>query len=158
MNSIVNQFSDLLQQTHAVRDELWDAIDDGALKHDLGGNTMTLGKLCKEMGEVEYAYIQSFKTFKQDFSYRNPNSGLDSSVDKLRAWFSKLDEQLIAVLNGLSEEDIQGKMIDRGGWDLPIATNFHFYREGLLMFCAKASIYLKSLRIPLPKQFGDWTG
>ncbi len=158
MNSLVNQFSDLLRQNHAVRDELWDVINDSGLKHSLGGNTMTLGALFKEQGEVEYAYIQSFKTFKQNFSYRNTESGLDSSADKLRAWFKKLDEELYAALNELSEEDIQGKVIDRGGWDLPIATNFHFYREGLLMFCAKASIYLKSLRITPPEQFNDWIG
>jgi hypothetical protein len=158
MNSIMKQFADLLQQNHAVRDELWGVIDDSALKHSLGGNSMTLGALFKEQGEVEHAYVQSFKTFKQDFSYRNTEAGLDSSVDKLRAWFKELDEELNAALSELSEEDIQGKMIDRGGWDLPIATNFHFYREGLLMFCAKASIYLKSLRITPPKQFSDWIG
>ena len=158
MNSIMSQFGDLLKQTHAIRDALWDVLDDASLQHSLGGNTLTLGGLCKEMGEIEHAYAQSFITFKQDFAYRNLEAGLDGSVDRLRAWFAALDEELTAALDGLSEEDVQGKMIDRGGWDLPMLTNFHIYREGLLMFLAKASIYLKSLRIPLPGDFGGWTG
>lgn len=158
MNSLMSQFLDLLRQTHAVRDELWQGLDDGALQHSLGGNTLTFGALCKEMGEIEYAYIQAFKTFKQDFAYRNPDTALDGSVDRLRAWFKTLDAELEAALNALSEEDVQRKLVDRGGWAMPVPTNFHCYREALLMFLAKASIYLKSLRIQPPQQFSDWVG
>ena len=115
MNSLMSQFSDLLDQTHAVRDELWGVLNDGALRHSLGGNSLTLGGLCKEMGEIEYAYAQSFKTFKQDFAYRNPEAGLDASVDKLRAWFQAVDADLSAALKALPEEAVQARMIDRVG-------------------------------------------
>ena len=158
MNSLMSQFSDLLDQTHAVRDELWGVLNDGALRHSLGGNSLTLGGLCKEMGEIEYAYAQSFKTFKQDFAYRNPEAGLDASVDKLRAWFQAVDADLSAALKALPEEAVQTQMIDRGGWEMPVPTNFHCYREALLMFMAKASVYLKSLRIQPPEQFDAWVG
>lgn len=158
MNSIETQLFDLLRQTHAVRDELWGVLNDGALKHSLGGNTLSLGALIKQMGEVEHVYTQSFKTFKQDFSYRNAEAGLENSVDKLRAWFKKLDEELLAALSGLSEEDIQGKMIDRGGWSAPVTMNYHIYREAVLMFLAQAVLYLKSLRIALPEQLSAWVG
>lgn len=46
------------------------------------------------MGEVEHAYVQSFKTLKQDFAYRNNEPGLATSIEKLRAWFKALDEEL----------------------------------------------------------------
>ena len=36
---------------------------------------MTLGALCREMGEIEHSYIQSLKTFQQDWSYRNMEAG-----------------------------------------------------------------------------------
>jgi hypothetical protein len=158
MNSIVAQWFDLLQQTHAVRDEIWEVIDDSALQHRMGGNTLTLGGLCKEMGEVEYAYIQSFRNFTQDFNYRSDEVGLADSVDKLRAWYSQLDEEFYAVLLELSEDDIQDMRIDREDGQLSVTTNFHFYREGLLMFCAKVSIYLRSLSIQPPERFNAWIG
>jgi hypothetical protein len=158
MNSLVNQWFELLQLTHAVRDELWEVINDSDLKHSLGGKTLTLGALIKEMGEVEYAYVQSFKTFKQDFTYRHKEAGLENSVDKLRGWYKQLDNDFNTTLNALSEADIQGKLIERPDGNLPFTTHFHFYREGLLMFMGKASLYLKSLRIPAPERFNDWVG
>jgi hypothetical protein len=158
MNSLVNQWSDLLQLTHAVRDELWQVVSDSDLKHSLGGKTLTLGGLMKEMGEIEYAYVQSFKTFNMDFTYRNKEAGLDGSVDRLRAWYKQLDDEFNSALNDLSEEDVQNKKIVRPDGDLPAMTNFHFYREGLLMFFGKASLYLKSLRITPPERFNDWAG
>ena len=149
---------DMLQQNPVVRDEFLGVLNDAMLKHSLGGNTLTLGALFKQMGDFEYAYIQSFKTFKQDFSYQNPEGGLTTSVDKLRAWYKKLDEEFAAALNGLSEADIQNRMIDQGGREVSVERNFQSYREAMMMFCSKVSIYIKAMSISLPDHFKAWIG
>ena len=57
-----------IEGTHGMRSQLLDSLSDADLAFSPGGQNMTLGALCREMGEVEYSYIQSLKTFRQDWS------------------------------------------------------------------------------------------
>jgi hypothetical protein len=45
--------------------------------------------LCREIGEIEYAYVESFRTFRQDFGYRNLDPRLEKSVAALSAWYAE---------------------------------------------------------------------
>jgi hypothetical protein len=143
----------------ALRDQLMTLLMDEDLRYRLGGANPTLGILCREIGEVEYAYIQSFKTFKQDFTYRNTEPSLEDSVTTLAAWFAELDRELKAVIGGLAEEDIKGRTIDRGGdFRLPPFIQLEVYKEALLIFYGKVSVYLKALGKTLPEQWQEWIG
>ena len=150
MNSIMQEVYPLFEMYQALREQLMSSITDTDLQVTLGGDNVTLGALCKEIGEVEYAYIQSFKTFKQDFSYRNEEEGLDQSVERLTDWFKALDQDLKSTLESLSEEDIQNRTIDRGeNFILPPRIQLEVYKEALLIFYGKASVYLKAIgKIP----------
>jgi hypothetical protein len=154
MNSIVTTQFDLLHETTALRDQMLAQLSDADLAFQLPGNP-SLGELCKTMGEVQQAYAESFKTFHLDFSYRSEEPGLVGSVEKLSAWFKRLDADLEAALSALTEEDIQGKTIQRG-WEVPVMVQFHIYREALLIFYGKASVYLKALGKPLTEQWQTW--
>jgi hypothetical protein len=111
------------------------------------------------MGEVQYAYIQSFTTFKMDLSYHNEEPNLEGSVKKLRAWFAELDRQLKEVVSGLSEEDLSNRMIDRGpNFTLSPRIQLDVYKEALLIFYGKASVYLGMMNKPLPEQWQQWIG
>jgi hypothetical protein len=111
------------------------------------------------IGEVEYAYIQSFKTFALDFSYRNTTAGLADSVRQLTAWFAALDQDLRATIEGLSEDDITNRLIDRGGdFQLPPQIQLDVYKEALLIFYGKVSVYLRAMGKSLPQQWQDWLG
>lgn len=158
MNSLMQSQAALLEQTQALRDQLMAILTDGDLAYTLPGDNFSLGALCREMGEIEHIYAQSFKTFKMDFSYRNPEPGLELSVEKLVSWYAKLDDELKAALAGLSEDDIQNKMIDRGDFKPSPMIQFHTYREALLIFYGKASVHLKALGKPLPGLWPDWIG
>src|SRR5262249_53966092 len=119
---------------------------------------MTLGALCREIGEIEYSYIQSWKTFKQDWSYRNTEPGLDKSVSRLKAWYQQLDDELKATISALSEEDLK-KMIDRsGGFMMPVDLQLDVYVQALLIFFGKATVFLKAMNKTLPQQIQDWIG
>ncbi|MGH2581322.1 MAG: hypothetical protein ACRDFQ_00325, partial [Anaerolineales bacterium] len=69
---LVDRYQILKHQTLGI-------LSDADLRHSFPGSA-SLGALCKEHGEIEQAYIDSFKTFKLDFSYRNPDAGLAAST------------------------------------------------------------------------------
>ncbi len=158
MNSLMQQHGELLKSTQELRGALVSVLADADLAYKLPGRNITLGALCQEMGEVEQAYIDGFKTFKQDFSYRHPDPGVGTSVAALKAWYEALDQDLRTTLEALSEDDLQ-KPIDRGFGFAPTAgTNFHVYREALLIFYAKAHLYVKALDKRVPGQWQWWIG
>jgi hypothetical protein len=149
MNSIIEQ---ALPGTHDFRDQLLDMISDQDLAYKLPGHNPTLGELCEEMGQIQQVYIHSFRTFKLDWGYRDSKPEAANSVESLKAWYEKLDAELVEALSRLSEHDLHNKQIDRGyGFTPSLYVQFQVYHEALLIFYAKASVYLKALE----KQYTD---
>jgi hypothetical protein len=145
----------------ALRDQLMDILVDNDLGYRVGGANPSLGALCREIGEIERSYIESFKTFAQDFGYRNPDPRLESSVAALSSWYAELDRELRAALEALSENDIANRTIDRR--DFPdfnpqLGLQLDIYREALLIFASKVSVYLRAMGKELPKQWQEWLG
>lgn len=151
MNSLIE---DELPGTQELRDQLMDMITDQDLSYKLPGNNPTLGELCEEWGQIQQVYIHSFKTFKQDWAYCDSQPEASSSVASLNVWYKKLDVDLFEVLSRFSEDDVHHKLVDRGhGFTPSLFVQFQIYREALLIFYAKASVYLKALE----KQFtNEW--
>jgi hypothetical protein len=146
MNSLIESEFPLHEAQH-LRYDLMRTLTDSDLAYKLPGDNPTLGELCREIGEVEYSYIQSFKTFKNDLSYRNTEPELATSVTRLTAWYTTLDTEFETVVRGFSEDDLNHKQIDRGhGFTPSLYVQFQIYHEALLMFYAKASVYLKALQ------------
>ena len=73
-----------IEGTHQMRSQLLDILNDADLTFNPGGQNMSLGALCRELGEVELSYTQSLKTFQQDWSYRNEDTALEGSVTRLK--------------------------------------------------------------------------
>src|SRR5207248_11084196 len=105
-----------------------------------------------------YSYIQSLKTFKQDWSHRNTEAGLESSVAQLKVWFQTLDEEMKATVAALSDEDLK-RTIDRGGgYAMPVELQLDVYLQALLIFFGKVTIYLKAMNKPLPQHIQEYIG
>jgi uncharacterized damage-inducible protein DinB len=159
VNQIITNYYPMFKLYQSLRGQLMDLIADDDLGFTPGGSNMTLGELCREIGETERAYIESFKTFTQSFDYRNTTPGLAESVDQLKAWYAELDQELAATIEGLSEDDIANRVIDRGhDFKLPPQANLDVYKEALLLFYGKATVYLRALNKSLPEQWKDWIG
>ena len=157
MNTIIERYYPTFEQYQAVRAQLMDLLSDEDLSFNVEGNP-TLGELCKEIGETEFSYLQSFKTLTLSFEYRNDDAGLANSVEKLVAWYAELDKDLKATIEAISQEDVDSKSVDRGGWDLPIQINLTVYTEALLIFYGKVWVYLNAMEKELPKQWKEWIG
>jgi DinB family protein len=146
----------ILHLTTKLRAEMMDLLTDSDLAFRIPNNP-TLGELCREMGDVERSYIDSFKTLKQVWDVKNTEPGLDGSIEKLKAWYKALDTELDTVLSAIPDADLQTKMVDRG-FPMPLGGQFHTYREALLIFCGKCSVYLRAMGKPLGEQFQGWIG
>lgn len=156
MNSILENE---LPGNQDLRDQLMQMISDQDLAYKLPGANPTLGELCEELGYTQQAYIHSFKTLMLDWAYRDSQPEPANSVAGLKAWYTKLDAELVEALSGLSEDDVQNKQIDRGhGFIASPYVQFQVYREAILIFYAKASVYLKALEKPYPDQWKMWVG
>jgi hypothetical protein len=138
---------------------MMETLKDGDLAFRPADGCPRLGTLCREIGEVEYSYIQSFRTFELDFSYRVNKASFEESVDQLMAWYHDLDKELESVVASISQQDIDNRKIDRGGgFLLSPETQLDVYKEALLIFYGKTSVYLKALQKQLPEQWVDWIG
>ena len=157
MNRYMQEKWPWIEGTHGMRSQLLDILSDADLAFNPGGQNMTLGALCREMGEIEHSYTQSLKTFKQDWSYRNTEAGSESSVARLKAWFQTLDEEMKATVSTLSDEDMK-KAVDRSGFTLPVELQLDVYLQALLIFFGKAAVYLKAMNKPLPEQINEYIG
>ena len=157
MNRLMQEKWPWIEGSHGMRSQILDLISDPDLAFNPGGQNKTLGELCREMGDTEHSYIQSLKTFQQDWSYHNTQVGLESSVVHLKAWFQTLDEELQTVISALSDEDVT-KTVDRGGYPMPVGLQLDVYLQALLIFFGKATIYLKTMNKSLPKEIQEYIG
>src|SRR5436305_4998386 len=115
-----------------MRAQAMDLLDDTDLAFSPGGQNMALGALCREMGDIEHSYLESLKTLKQDWSYRNEDAGLEGSVAQLKAWYAALDDEMKAVVAAFSDDDV-AKIVERDGvptWT--VETQVEVYLQALL--------------------------
>lgn len=159
MNRIMRDHYPLFREYQALRNQLLEQLADADLAYTPGGTNPTLGALCREIGETERAYIDSFKTWTMDFSYRAGDSALEHSVARLSEWYAALDRELEETVAGISETDLEGRLVDRGpNFRLPAHVQLEIYKEALLIFYGKAGVYLKALGKPLTRQWTAWIG
>ena len=75
MNHYMQEKWSWIEGTHGMRTGLLETLSDADLAFNPGGENVSLGALCRELGEIEYDYLQSFKTFRQDWSQQRSRSG-----------------------------------------------------------------------------------
>jgi hypothetical protein len=157
MNQIEKEFFGLLDMTHKVRDSGLAALSDEDLAFRIPG-CPTVGDLVVELGDVEFAYTRSFSTFVLRFESNAPGREQVTNAAAAIDWLHGLDVQLKEALAALSDTDLSGKQVERGGWKMPVIANFHTYREALLILLGKLDLYLKALGKELPETWTEWLG
>lgn len=156
MNRLISEKWSWIEAIHDMRSQLFDLLSDADLAFTPGGQNMTLGALCCQMGETEHSYLQSLKTFRHEWSYGTTNADLASSVTRLKTWFQGLDDEMQAVMAAFSEEE--NKTIERGGEAVTVAFQLDVYVQAVLIFLGKAMIYLKAMNKLLPESFQEYIG
>lgn len=158
MNQLMQTYYPTFEMYQALRSQLMELLSDNDLSFQLAGNP-TLGALCREMGEVEQAYIDSFKTGTLDFSYRHSErEAIEGNVARLIIWYAELDATLKQTIAALNDEEIANTLIDRGAFQLPPNLQLFVYNEAQLIFYGKVSVYLKAMGKALPQQWEQWIG
>lgn len=165
MNSLVrdNLPATYFAEYQLRRHELMELLTDDDLAFRPGAGAFSLGELCREMGDIEHSYVSAFRVFRQDFDWSNPDPRMEHSVAALTTWYSDLDRDLLAALEALTEDDIANRRIKRSDFDAddfsPLAgQELDNYREALLIFYGKVSIYLRVMGKELPRHWNVWIG
>ena len=146
-----------------LRDELMELLTDDDLSYRPGAATFSLGELCREIGEIEHSYVEALRTFRQDFDWRTPDPRVERSVGALREWYADLDRSLATALEALTEDEVANRRVTRHDFDaegfspLP-PQELDIYREALLIFYGKVSIYLRAMGKVLSERWQAWIG
>lgn len=156
MNQFMQEQWSWVDGLHKMRTSLLDELTDGDLSYNPGGQNSALGVIFREMGDVEHSYVESLKTFKQDWSYHNTEPEIETSVSKLKTWFEALDNDMQATVSDFSDEDLK-KPVDRG-FPIPAEIQLVVYQQALFIFFGKVTVYFKTMGKTLPKQVQDWIG
>lgn len=157
-NSLVSGEFGILHLTEAIRDQIMENVTDADLAYCFP-NCPSFGELCREMGETEQCYIESYKTFTMKFEYGGSDPAVATDSATLKTWFAQLDADLDAAMAALSEDDVQNRKIVREGESpFPPRVQLHCYREALLIFYGRAVFYLRALGKPIPPQAQMWIG
>ncbi|MFP4643664.1 MAG: hypothetical protein ACLFM0_04845 [Spirochaetales bacterium] len=157
MNEKLQQTYDIHVVYRSRRDELLSSLEDKDLEYRPGPGLPTLGDLCQSLGENHAAYIDSFVTFEfKPETRRGTAARHTGSVSALQSWFSGLDGELHAVLDSMDDETATTPVWRGPDFQLPAHVHLDVLREALLIFCGKASVYLKLMNKPLPGAWPEW--
>ena len=155
--NIERHYRNVVLPYQELRDQLVDALADEDLAFRPSASNLSLGGLCARLAATQQAYIASFKTFAAKFAYAEPTAESAASVAALKARYQALDAEFAAALEGLSDADVADRAIDRGGGHrLPVFLHLDVYREALLIFCGKASVYLAAMGKEPPGKWRSW--
>jgi hypothetical protein len=157
MSETFKEFMRIFPGYQDLKHQLLSLLTDADLAHSFPGSP-SLGELCKEIGETEQSYIDSFKTLHLDFNYRNPDKALANSTSALSAWYKKMDEEMQTALAAFTDTDLDSKKLGRGRWMVPIELNLDIYLQAVMIFCGKAWVHLHALGKEMPEQWVDWIG
>jgi hypothetical protein len=158
VNRLHAEYLRILEEYQDIKDEFITIVSDEDLQHTLPGSP-SLGELCKQMGETEQSYINSFKPpYKLNFEYKHADAAVATSVGALAAWWANLDHEMKLILDAFTDEDLDSIRVGRGSWMVPIQQNLDIYKEALLIFCGKAWVHLHALGKKMPEQWEEWIG
>jgi hypothetical protein len=165
MNSLVRDYvpATYFAEYQLLRKELTDLLEDEDLGFRPAEAAPTLGQLCREIGDIEHSYVEALRTFRQDFGWRNPDARVERDLAALTSWYAALDQDLAAAIEALTEDEIATRRIARNDFDVddfsPLPPQeLDIYREALLIFYGKVSVYLRMLGKDLPGHWPAWIG
>ena len=158
MNRAMQEKWSWIEATHSLRSQLLESLSNADLAFSPGGANVTLGTLLRESGDVEYSYIQSLKTFKQDWSSHHTEAGLQSDPTQIKAWYSILDEEMKITLAAFSDEDLSTTIDRGGGSSMPVEMQLDTYLQAQLIYLGKAGVYFRAMNRALPQVVQDYIG
>lgn len=157
MNETIREYYDVFELYQSLRPQLLEILSDRDLAFTPGGANPPLGALCRDIGEVEQAYIDSLPAGEIDFSYRYDDASVESRVETLQDWYEELDADLEEAVAALSPEEWTSRTIERGpNFQASPRLQLEFYKEALLIFYGKVSVYLKAMGKQRPSRWDAW--
>ncbi len=155
MHEIMEKQFAILKLYLPLRSQIMDALEDKDLNFK-PEHLSSISEECIQIGEWQGAYLGGFKKFAQDFEYRNDDDGRRTSVAKLRAWYEGMDADIVAAVEGMTDEDVENRKINRGGWEASVEWSLRIWQECLIIFYTKMLLYFKLMEKKVPEGLTQW--
>ena len=155
MNRFMKRYPELMEANQKLRHDVLDAISDEDLTHTLGGDTLSLGDLLLQQGRWEDDYVQAWHTLEMRHTSRSAPE--HQTVTGFRTWFHSIEQSIRATLEAMSDEELS-RPVKRGSHSVPLEITAYTYRESLIIFAGKASLYLRSLKRPVSAHLTSFVG
>ncbi len=155
MNKTMERQFKLLKLYLPMRGHILDALKDEDLSFQ-PKNLPSFSDILIQIGEWQGGYLDGFRNFSQDFSYRNEDPERATSLAKLRSWYEGMDEEIEAAIEMMSDEDVENRGIDRGGWEASVEWNLRIWQECLVIFYTKALVSFKLMGKEVPESVAQW--
>ena len=155
MNRLMKRYPELMEANQKLRHDVLDAISDDDLTHTLGGDTLSLAGLLLQQGRWEDDYVQAWHTLEMRHGSRSAPE--HQTVAGFRAWFAEIEQGVRTTLEAMSDEELS-RPVKRGAHSLPLEITVYTYRESLIIFAGKASLYLRSLGRPVSAHLKGFVG
>ena len=146
MNSFMQTSWSWVEGLNGMRTGILNALTDDDLAFNPGGDNISFGQLFVSLGEIEYSYITSFETFKQDWLYKNEDDTVATSVAALKTWFDDMDERLKTTISAFSEDDLKRSVERSGGGSMPVDLQLQAYMQAVFIVFGKFVVYLKAMK------------
>ena len=155
MNRLMKRYPELMELNQKLRHDVLDAISDEDLGHTLGGDTLSLAELLLQQGRWEDDYVQAWRTL--EMRHGSQSAPEQQTVAGFRAWFADIEQAVRTTLEAMSDEELS-RPVKRGTHSLPLEITVYTYRESLIIFAGKASLYLRSLGRPVSAHLKGFVG
>jgi hypothetical protein len=110
----MEDYFEVFELYQALRGQLMSVLADEDLLFRPFPEMLTMGQLCYEIGQTEESYIESFKTFEQNWEHESDPLVQPESLAALQEWYEELDGELKAAVSALSDEQVKNGIIKRG--------------------------------------------
>lgn len=158
MSHIEPMLMEVVENTVAMRDDVLSLLSDADLGLSLGGDNPPLAVEWALLAETQRHYTDALRTFRMTWEGYRPHMEDAQSIASLKAVFARQDAEMAAVISGLSADDVAGRQVDHGEWQVSVDIHTSMYREALLIFLSRAVMYLRFLGKPIPEKIQLWIG
>ena len=155
MNRLMKRYPELMELNQKLRRDVLDAISDEDLGHTLGGDTLSLAELPLQQNRWKDDYVQAWSTL--ELRHGSQSAPEQQTVVGFKLWFGSIEQDIRTTLEAMSDEELS-RPVKRGTYSLPLEITACTYRESLIIFAGKASLYLHSLGGPLSAHLKGFVG
>lgn len=138
---------------HAMRDALIAPLDESDMSFSPGGTNLVWSGLLSEAVAIQSDYLASFETLAMSWSSR----GAELQIDQVRLRLAAQDASMAECLARFGAADM-AEVVARPDLSRTRTEQVEAYAQFVLIFLARASVYVRAQGRQLPPSVAQYVG